>query len=103
MIQSPDLYFVYELFSSQLTGVLSFFESWLVDNQRQIDEIRSIMSNSTNTPHRYTPILQLQISYYMSRRRQIMEIKKFNLSIRMLTFLENSVFLEEQSKDQWIK
>ena len=70
MIQSHNPYFIYELFSSQLTEELGFFGIWLGDNQRRIDEIISIISNSTNTSSGYISILELQMLYYTSRRGQ---------------------------------
>ena len=70
IIQSPDLYFIYDLFFPKLPEGFSFLERWFGDPQRRIDELRAIMSNSTNTSSEYTPILQLQILYYMPQGRQ---------------------------------
>lgn len=74
MIAIQDLYFIYELFSLHLVEKPRLFERWFGDrHRRQINETRSIYSiinNGMDITYRYVSILQLQIIYHVSQKRQ---------------------------------
>lgn len=61
MVQSSDLYFIQELFISQLTEEPGLFERWFGDRQRRINEVRSIIIDTINmTGLNYNSMLLLQ-------------------------------------------
>ena len=76
MMQSNDLHFIYELVTR-----LGLFDR----NQRQSDEIRSVINNNTSTIHRYTSILQLQLLHHTSRQNNGNGTQQLNIDVYLLS------------------